>query len=904
MKFHKCLICLFALFVTIDSFAQPKLIGAMQYSGPQFGGAIFRADMPGTTPGIIHSFNNLAPHRPVGGVAAGDGNWLYGNLTYNGTNDRGAFYKIQRDGTSFTKLYDYTNTYGANMIPYFHTDDMIYFCDGSIIKKYDPANGTFTDLNISQFSPTRNLMIDADDWMYLIEGTFFSQLIRMKTDGTQEEVLHTFDDATEGTFGQAGLTEVPGDTLFGVMTFTGTSDGGTLYSIKKDGTGFFIHHQFANATGKWPQSKLKLFDGKLFGITSGGGDFDHGVLFSVSADGSNYRVLHHFDGGVSGVGYVAFNISISSNGRIFGSFSQYSDNPGAKRLFKIDTSGANFEAFFDVNQYEQGNANQDILLIDDETIFLTTSEMGRNDGGTLNQCDTSGIGSSLYQFGYSANGFRPLHGLIKASDGKLYGTTSIGGLAGNGIVFSMNADGTNYTKLHEFTDNEGYEPSGKLLEASDGKLYGACKYGGAFGVGCLYRMNKNGTAFDTLYSFYTFEGYSPVGGLIEDNTGALYGTTFYGMGSGSIFKINKNGTNYTTLKVFSNSPDLAYPYNGLTRAGNYLYGTCGYGGAENKGGVFRIRTNGTGYQVLHEFATATVGELPVATPLIASDGKLYGTTAFGGIGDGIVYRIDTTGTNYTLLHTFNYTVDGSSPWGGIIQASDGLLYGTTINSGISSTPYLGGGTLYKLNLDGSGFTLLKEFNFQTEGQGSTSLIDLSLIPLPVQWLTFTAQKKQQTVLLNWQTAQEQNSDRFEIERSANGISFNKIGSVTAAGNTTNVSDYSFTDYHPLNGTNFYRLKQIDIDGKFTYSRTVSVDFGDIARISVFPNPASDHLNVRWGNDSYTTIEVLDASGKLMLQKGILPSATGIDVDTHRLIKGWYVIRLTGKKTEQSSFIKE
>src|SRR5213075_1175917 len=103
--------------------------------------------------------------------------------------------------------------------------------------------------------------------------------------------------------------------------------------------------------------------------------------------------------------------------------------------------------------------------------------------------------------------------------------------------------------------------------------------------------------------------YSPMGGLVEDNSGVLYGVTFYSSGAGSIFKINKDGSNFTVLKIF-NSPEILYPYAGLVSFGNYLYGTCFNGGVESKGGVFRIRKDGTGYQELHVFQGTTDGAYP------------------------------------------------------------------------------------------------------------------------------------------------------------------------------------------------------------------------------------------------------------------------------------------------------
>jgi uncharacterized repeat protein (TIGR03803 family) len=898
---RKIILLPFALSLIVVN-AQPKLVGALTYNGPQNGGAIFRADLPGFTPGIVHPFNNLSPHRPSAGIGAGNADWLYGFLTFNGTDNSGGLYKIKRDGTGFTMLYNLTGN--SNTIPYYHTDGYIYFTDSYEIKKFNPADNTVTDVGSGGY--VKKLLIDTSNWIYSTNGL---TITKIKTDGTGWTELHTFDGPTEGLGGFAGLTEGTGDTLWGVQTYGGTTDQGTLYSIKKNGTGFHIHYQFDGTHGSYPESRPVFFDGKIYGTTSQGGTDGYGVLYTINPDGTGYRIIHDFDPGTYNVGAISGNISIASNGRIFGSFSQfYYSGATPYRLFKIDTSGGNFEPFVDVftyNQHEYGHFNQDILLTDnDETIFLATGEMGRHDGGALSQFDTSGSGSSLYNFGYSANGFRPLAGLIKASNGKLYGTTQIGGIDGDGVIYSMNADGTGYTKLHEFTDAEGYELSGKLLEASDGKLYGACHYS-TTSNGCVYRMNKNGTGFEKIYSFMDVSGgYSPAGSLIEDN-GILYGAAFSSSpGGGAIFKMNLDGTNYTVLKNFDVVNDIVYPYTGLTLSGNYLYGFCGYGGTENKGGVFRIKKDGSGYQELHVFAGATDGNSPRSIPVIASNGKLYGTTDFGGNnGEGVVFRIDSTGSNYTILKHFSSTVDGSNPEGGLIQASDGLIYGTSNFSNISG---VFGGTLYKMNLDGSGFTLIHAFDDQTEGEWVSSLLDLNgNFVLPVEWLTFNAQKREQTALLTWKTAQEQNSDRFEIERSANGITFNFIGTIRAAGNTSSITNYSFIDDSPLNETNYYRLKQIDIDGKFTYSKIVSVNFGNTEKIVVFPNPASDRLYISLPQGSnYTLVRITDASGKLVLQKNIPGSSAIIELPVQSLTRGWYILQLTGDNKEQQIFLKE
>lgn len=894
----------FSLFVQ----AQPKLAGTLTYWGPQYGGSIFRVDMPGTTPGVTYSFNNLAPHMPRGGVCAGDNDWLYGMVVFNGVDNSGGLYKIKKDGTGFTMVTNITNFPGATTIPYYHTDGNIYFSDESSIKKLDPSTNTTTDLPLNNWMYTRSLCIDSNDWIYYL--TIGNSISKIKTDGTQEANLYTMDFTTEGNSGFAGLTEIPGDSLFGIQTYGGSFDGGTLYSIKKDGTGFTLHHHFTTTTGIYPESKLIYFDGKLYGSTTQGGNFGFGVIFSINADGSNYRVIHHFETGAYYGMPPAGNLAISSNGRIFGAYSQFLTTlPSFQSylLFKLDTSGANFDNLFVLNQRQMGTGNLDICLLNDDSIFVPTSGMASFDGGALNYCDTSGNGWGLYQFGFSPTGFRP-NSLIKASNNKLYGTATIGGSAGSGVIYSVNDDGSSYTKLHEFDENtEGYQPEGKLLEASDGKLYGTCRYGGPTGSGCIYRIDKDGNNFTSLFTFPQFDqGFSPVGSLVEDNSGVLYGATFYGSpSSGVIYKINKDGSNYTVLKTLNGgTTEFASPYNGVALSGNYLYATCGYGGAENKGGVIRIKTDGTGYQVLHEFNGTNDGSLPMGAPIVASNGKVYGTTSSGGNNmTGTVYRVDIDGSNYTILRNLDDAVDGGFPVAGIIQASDGLLYGSTYAGGSGG----GGGTLYKLNLDGSGFTVIRSFSVDNDGQGNSTLIDLrGNFVLPVELISFNGEKKGQTSLLTWKTAQEQNNDHFEIERSPDGSvnSFVSVGTIPGKGNTNNITSYSFTDRMPLDGINYYRLKQVDIDGKFTYSRTIPITFAGLDKVIVYPNPASDRLYIRLPRgDHYTTARIMNTSGSIVQQTTIITSVH--DINIRALPSGWYTLQLIGEKQQQQVvFLKQ
>jgi hypothetical protein len=465
----------------------------------------------------------------------------------------------------------------------------------------------------------------------------------------------------------------------------------------------------------------------------------------------------------------------------------------------------------------------------------------------------------------------------------------------------MNIDGTAYTKLHEFSDIEGFELAGRLLEASDGKLYGACQRDASTNTGSIYRMDKNGGNFQIVHQFTNLdEGYSPAGSLVEDNAGKLYGMTLFSSdGYSVVFKMDKDGSNYTVMKKFQNFTDPIYSYDGLKLQGNYLYNSGAQGGVEGKGGVFRIRTDGTGYESLHEFAGPTDGYTPFAAPTIASNGKLYGVATNGGAtGEGIIYTMDLDGSNYNIIKNFSSSTDGAYPETGMIQASDGLLYGSTVFGGT-------GGTIFKINLDGTGFTVIKQFDFTAEGQFSSTLLDVGTAsPLPVNLITFDAVKKESSVLLNWQTANEENSKEFEIQRSADAINFTAIGSVPAAKNTNTLSKYSFTDNSPHDGINYYRLKQIDLDRKFVLSKIVAVQMSGNDKFNVFPNPASERITIQLPkNGNVRSIQLYNAAGKLVMEKQIT-GTTGVSVlDIQHLPAGWYLVQLSGTTNIQQKFLK-
>jgi len=314
------------------------------------------------------------------------------------------------------------------------------------------------------------------------------------------------------------------------------------------------------------------------------------------------------------------------------------------------------------------------------------------------------------------NSYQPAGGLLQASNGLIYGVTTgygIGGYATNdGTLFSMNGDGSGYFTPCVFPQNnhDVAFPVGHLIQAIDGGLYGISESGGANGDGTIYRFDPNSGQHSVVCSF-TNNGYwnARNAGLIQGKDGLLYGTTYSSVmpnGSGGwIFKINTNGTGFNIIfslpELTNNTYDYANPQANLIQASDgVLYGTTyGASGANVGGTVFKINTDGTGYSVIHEFGRYTVGgnlwendgSDPVAGLLEGTDGTLYGTTSgtWNNVGFGTIFKVNKDGSKYAILHTFSSS-DGVYPDSSLLLGSDGALYGT------SQASYAAYGTIFRL----------------------------------------------------------------------------------------------------------------------------------------------------------------------------------------------------------------
>jgi len=331
---------------------------------------------------------------------------------------------------------------------------------------------------------------------------------------------------------------------------------------------------------------------------------------------------------------------------------------GCGTVFMITPYGALTELYEFcslANCADGANPTAALTLGTDGNFYGTTVNEGAGGGGTVFRITPAGELTTLYsfcQFSNCTDGDQPYGGLVQATDGNFYGTTTFGGAAvgsTGGTVFRITPSGT-LTTLYSFCLNtgcaDGANPHGTLIQATDGNLYGTTYGGGANQVhGAVFKINPRGP-MTTMYSFCSQancpDGQQPIAGLMQASDGNFYGTTVYGGANGNlgtVFKITPSGT-LTTLYSFSDSGDGNYPYGALIQGTDgELYGTTKAGGQNGCGEVFVMPLGGTplSYDFCVSAADGSLGENPLSTPLQGTDGTFYATASAGGNGNGTVF---------------------------------------------------------------------------------------------------------------------------------------------------------------------------------------------------------------------------------------------------------------------------
>ena len=335
---------------------------------------------------------------------------------------------------------------------------------------------------------------------------------------------------------------------------------------------------------------------------------------------------------------------------------------------------------------------------------VTCSFFGALGCGEVFEITPAGTINGIYKFCMTtgcADGNDPYGGLALDTDGSLYGMTDLGGIDGIGAVFRITrtSKGFKFSTLYSFDNSLGSEPLDTLVRASDGKnFYGFTQTGSPTGYGAIFTINATGVT-NLVQSFDGTDGTGDAtGGLVQGTDGNFYGVSPNGNGSqGTVFMLD-SAANINVLHPFTGNPDGSGPTGKLVQSsvdGNF-YGTTASGGMNDQGTVFKI-TPGGQLTIIYNFCMVSGcpdGFSPVAGLIQGTDGKFYGTTLGGGTGvsPGTVFQI-TSGGVLKTLHSFNGLSDGTEPFAGLVQHTNGTFYGTTNAGGTN-----GLGTVFSVSV--------------------------------------------------------------------------------------------------------------------------------------------------------------------------------------------------------------
>ena len=572
---------------------------------------------------------------------------------------------------------------------------------GSVIYRVQNDGSGFSivhDFGGTNFPSRGALVLGSDGALYgtmILPNAIDGAVYRMQPDGSGFQVYALPIEAQI----ISGVIQGSDGRLYGTTYGGGANDAGTVFGINKNGSGFAIVHDFAVADGYQPAAEpLEGSDGGLYVPTRFGGNANAGVVCRMNKNGAGFFILHHFPASGTNDGRIpssrlaagpgGFLYGTTESGGLFGEDDLFS---GAGVVYRVTTDGDIYNV---VRRFEAGLGDgvkpRNVFLGFDGNVYGTSQNAGyaHNVDGIFRTTVTGDNFGFIFTWVSPDNESVQLNPVFQSADGTIYGTSAAGGASGVGQAFKVRPNGTQYQNLHEFssTGADGSYPSA-LVRDEDGTLYGATLGGGATDSGTIYKLETNGT-YSILHEFASPGGFPQ--GLIVGSDGYLYGSTYFGKNA---FRLTKDGSEYIDLV------DLPGAAVGPLIEGSdfLLYGVTEDGGANNRGSVFRMNADGTDLQVIHSFTNTTSDLAQPSGILEASDGKLYGTALRGGAsGQGMVFKLDKDGGQYQVLHSFtapSLILVSPNP---LLEASDGYMYGTTRLGGTNSQ-----GSIYRMSKGGS-----------------------------------------------------------------------------------------------------------------------------------------------------------------------------------------------------------
>ncbi|MBC7694317.1 MAG: T9SS type A sorting domain-containing protein [Burkholderiales bacterium] len=513
---------------------------------------------------------------------------------------------------------------------------------------------------------------------------------------------------------QGSLIQATNGKLYGMTRDGGVNSLGVLFEFDIT-TNTFTKLLDFNGAGNGASPNGSLFqasDGMLYGLTEGGGSTGSGVLFQFNPITNTYTKKLDFNTGTVVGKYPKGTLMQATDGMLYGMYSGIPSTSYTSGMFQYNPINNNYIVKCTLGESPKG----ELLEATDGKLYGMTAGNATTDAGSIFKYDPV-TSTCVNSYTFSTlntliqNGYNPQGSLIQATDGNFYGMTRNSGgfgLPQSGVIFQFNPITNVYTKKMDFLVNLG-QPLGTFMQASDGKLY-------AMNSHQLFKYDISTSTYSVKFTFEEgLLGKEPLGSLFKASDGKLYGLTSRGGTNdyGVLFQFDPV-THIYTVKYdfpaggnFGNGANGEYSSSTLMQAtdGN-LYGMTKKGGSgtNDEGTLFRYNIS-TGVFTKKMDLTSPGTTWPLGNLIQGTNGKLYGLSYLGGSSYiGNLFEYDYNTNIITTKVNFTGSINGSHPEGSLLQASDGMLYGMTKDGGASN-----GGVLFQYNPTTAVFTKKIDF---------------------------------------------------------------------------------------------------------------------------------------------------------------------------------------------------
>ncbi len=708
---------------------QTEFYGMTNEGGTNGAGTIFKTDGNGNNYQVIENFGSPFVEMgrcPVGKLCEAHNGKFYGMTTYGGTSSYGTLYEWDPETNIYTEIFEFdgtetgSNPHGSLLLA---TNGKLY---GTTINGGNNGDGV-----LFEWDPTTYIYAKKIDFirykygrwpigtlMQANNGKFYGmtcsggekdQGVLFEWDPIENiySVRYNFDGKISSQMHDEWLIQAEDGKLYGMTESGGANDLGIIFEWDPVNNIFTKKLDFDLETGGNPLgSFIQATNGKLYGATRNGGanDLDCGVLFEWDPLANTFTKKYDFNylnGFVENGGCPLSSLVQVDSNKILGV--ALGGIHGSGVLFEFDLTSGIYSKKFVFNSLENGSDPNPLMLSTNGKIYFTT-ELGRAsegdiqfEGGAIFEYNPlESTCAKKFAFSQADNGIKPMGSLIQASNKKLYGMTSAGGANGNGVLFEYDPWNEIYVDEVDFYwANKGSDPFGSLIQGIDGKFYGLTSQGGEYDGtgyisevchGVLFEYDPATSNYSIKIKFNGINGDSPVGSLIQTKNQKLYGMTTDGgtYNLGVLFEYDPVTNLFSKIIDLNGESFGANPKGSLLLSvSGKLYGMTSYGGTYNNGVLFEFDPITNIFSKIFDFNGALNGRMPLGSLIQATNGSFYGMTNKGGLYDkGILFEWNPDSNVILKKLDFNGIVNGSEPYGSLLQAENGKLYGMTSKGGL------------------------------------------------------------------------------------------------------------------------------------------------------------------------------------------------------------------------------